>query len=125
MLAFLLNWLGGGVLKSVLGHLEKRKELELGANKLKTEITIAEIKAEQERRLAQRDVLLKEGDHWIAWLPRFLFGFGSAFYYCAILVDAIWDLPGEVLTLPDNIWPIMTAVVSGLFLEKAVKTWKS
>lgn len=113
-----LDWLGGGVLKSILGHLEKRKELELGSQKLQTDITIEEIKAEQARRLAQRDVLIAEtSSGWLA-LPRWLFGISGAGYFMAHCIDAIWQLPGDIAPLPAEMVAILMTIVSGLFLEK-------
>lgn len=117
MLAFILKWLGGGVLSSVLKHLERRKELELGKDKLQTEITIAEIQAEMSKRLAQRDVLVKESESPIQWLPRFLFGMTAWFYFCAVIIDSIFDLPGAVLELPATEAAIIATIVGGLFLD--------
>lgn len=117
MLALILNFLGGGVLKSVLGHLEERKRLELGNNKLQAEVTIAEIKAELDRRNAQKEVLLKESESAVQWLPRFTFGMTAAFYYVAVTIDSVFDLPGVVLELPTNAADIMKIIVAGLFLD--------
>lgn len=117
ILALILKWLGGGVLQSVLGHLEKRKELELGDKKLKTEVTIAEIKAEIERRNAQKEVLIKEAESPIQWLPRFTFGMTAAIYFLAVVLDSIFDFPGVVLKLPETEAEIMMIIVGGLFLH--------
>lgn len=117
MLALILNWLGGGVLSSVLSHLEKRKELELGDKKLQTEVTITQIKAELERRNAQKEVLIKEAESPLQWLPRFTFGMTAALYFMAVVIDSIFDLPGVVLKLPDTEAQIMSIIVGGLFLD--------
>jgi len=124
MLAFVLKFLGGGVLKSVLSHLESKARTETDRERIRSTVTIEEVRAELARRNAQKDVLIAETDHWVAWLPRFLFGFTAAFYFLAVTIDSIFDLPGVVLTLPDNIWPIMAAIVSGLFLENTVRIAK-
>jgi hypothetical protein len=117
ILTWVLNFLGGGVLKSILGHLEKRKELELGRDKLQTEITISEIQAEMSKRLAQRDVLVKESESPIQWLPRFLFGMTAWLYFCSVVIDSIFDLPGVILELPPAQAAIIATVVGGLFLD--------
>lgn len=121
ILSFILNWLGGGVLTSVLGHLEERKRLELGDKKLQAEVTIEEIRAELARRQAQKDVLIKESESAIQWLPRFTFGMTAAAYFLAVTIDSIFDLPGAVLALPDNEAAIMGVIVGGLFLDKAAR----
>jgi len=121
MLAIVLKWLGGGVLKSVLGHLEARAKSETERERIRSQVTIEEVKAELARRNAQKEVLLAETGHSVAWLPRFLFGIGAAFYFWAVVIDSVFDLPGVVLAMPDNVWPIMVAIVSGLFLESVAK----
>lgn len=122
MLSLILNFLGGGVLKSVLDHLEERKRLELGDKKVQAEVTIEEIKAELSRRQAQKDVLIKESESAVQWLPRFTFGMTAAAYFLAVVIDSIFDLPGAVLTLPDNEAAIMGVIVGGLFLDKAARS---
>ncbi|MBA3752663.1 MAG: hypothetical protein H0X01_00610 [Nitrospira sp.] len=121
MLTFILKWLGGGVLNRVLGHLESKAKTETDRERIKSQVTIKEIEFELARRNAQKDVLLAETGHRWAWLPRFTFGISAAFYFVAIVVDSVFDLPGVVLAMPDNVWPIMIAIVSGLFLEDVVK----
>lgn len=117
MLSLILNFLGGGVLKSVLDHLKVRKEIELGEKQLQTSVTIKEIEAELAKRQAQKDVLIKESESAVQWLPRFTFGMLAAFYFGAVVIDSIFDLPGTVLTLPDNEAAIMGVIVGGLFLD--------
>lgn len=122
MLSLILNFLGGGVLKSVLGHLEERKRLELGDKKVQAEVTIEEIRSELARRQAQKDVLIKESESAVQWLPRFTFGMTAASYFLAVTLDSIFDLPGAVLALPDNEAAIMGVIVAGLFLDKAARS---
>jgi hypothetical protein len=117
MFALILNWLGGGVLKSVLEHLKARREIELGEKQLQTSVTIKEIEAELARRNAQRDVLVKEAESKWHSMPRWCFGMTAWLYFAAVVVDSIWDLPGTVLTLPDNEAAIMGVIVGGLFLD--------
>lgn len=117
MLAFILKFLGGGVLKSVLGHLENKANNETERERIRTNVTIEEVKAELTRRNAQKEVLLKESESLFQWLPRFTFAMSAALYYLAVTIDSIFDLPGTVLALPDNEANIMMTIVGALFLD--------
>lgn len=122
MLAFILKFLGGGVLTSVLTHLEKKADNETERERIRTSVTIEEIKSEIARRNATRDVLLKESESAVQWLPRFTFGMTAALYFMAVVIDSIFDLPGSVLNLPDNEATIMGVIVGGYFLDKAARS---
>jgi hypothetical protein len=121
-LTIILNFLGGGVLNRVLTTLERKADNETERERIRTNVTIEEIRAELARRQAQRDVLLKESESAIQWLPRFTFGMTAAAYFLAVTLDSIFDLPGAVLALPDNEAAIMGVIVAGLFLDKAAKS---
>jgi hypothetical protein len=117
MLAMVLNWLSGGVLKSVLGHLEARKALENDAKKMQTEITIQQVKAELATRLEQASIIKAQLGHPIAWAPRFLAEMSAVIYFMSICVDAIWDLRGTVSALPTNEAALLGVIFSGMFIS--------
>ena len=117
LLALILNWFGGGVLSSILKHLETRKALENDAQKMKTEITISEIKAELAVRQEQAQIIRLQLGHWIAWLPRFLAEMTATIYFMSVVVDSIWDLQGSVLKLPPAEAAIMATIFAGMFLK--------
>jgi hypothetical protein len=117
MLAMVLNWLGGGVLTSVLKHLEARKSLENDAQKLKTEVTISEIKAELAVRQEQAAIVKRQLGHPIAWFGRFLIEMSVAVYFMAHVVDSIWNLSGDVRPLGVPEAALMATVVGGMFLK--------
>jgi hypothetical protein len=121
MLAMVLNWLGGGVLTSVLGHLEKRKALENDREKLRTEVTISEIKAELATRQEQATIVKLQLGHWIAWLPRFLAEMAAVLYFMSIVIDSIWNLDGSVAALPTAEAALMATIFAGMFLSAALK----
>ncbi len=79
---------------------------------------------EIERRKAQRDLLLKQADHWIAWLPRFTIAISVALYIGAIFAVSVFQIPWTVLQVPDEMETVMSVVVGGLFLEKVSRIWK-
>lgn len=124
MLAMILNWLGGGVLTSVLGHLEKRKALENDSQKLKTEVTISEIKAELAVRQEQAAIIKLQLGHPIAWIPRFLAEITAVLYFMSICIDSIWNLEGTVAALPTTEAALMGTIFAGMFLTSAVKNFK-
>ena len=117
MLAMILNWLGGGVLTSVLGHLEKRAALENDREKLRTEVTISEIKAELETRQQQAAIVKLQLGHPVAWVPRFLAEMAAVLYFMSIVVDSIWDLDGTVAALPVTEAGLMATIFGGMFLS--------
>jgi hypothetical protein len=117
MLALILNWLGGGVLQSVLKHLETRKVLENDAKKMQTEITISEIKAELATRQEQAAVVKLQLGHPIAWAPRFLIEMTVAVYFMSHVVDSIWNLSGDVMPLQPAESALMATAVAGMFLS--------
>ncbi|MEY5097590.1 MAG: hypothetical protein RJA36_309 [Pseudomonadota bacterium] len=116
MLAMILNWLGGGVLTSVLGHLEKRAAIENDREKLKTEVTISEIKAELATRQEQAQIVKLQLGHPVAWVPRFLAEMTAVVYFLSIVVDSIWNLDGTVAALPVAEAGLMATIFAGMFL---------
>lgn len=101
----------------IIGYLERKASSRNEALRIEAEQEIA-------RRVAQREVLLKEADHWIAWLPRFLIASSVAIYVTAIFAVSIFQLPWVVLQVPDEMEPVMSVVVGGLFLEKITRIAK-
>lgn len=79
---------------------------------------------EQQRRTTQRDVLIKEADHWIAWVPRFMISFAVALYVLAIFLVSIFQIPWTVLQVPAAMEEVVWIVISALFLEKVTRIAK-
>jgi hypothetical protein len=118
MLAIVLKWLSGGILDRVMQHLEKRKELELGSEKIKSEVTIQAIQQELETRKEPAGIIKAKLSHRVAWLPMTLIEFGAAVYFIAIIVDAIWQLPGDVSTLTPENAALLSVVFAGMFITR-------
>lgn len=83
------------------------------------------IEAETRRRKYQADILLKESEHWIAWLPRFTIAMSVALYTSQVLITSMFHIPayGPLKLPPDFIWVLMN-VISGLFILQAVKVFR-
>lgn len=117
LLPMLLSWIPGGLLKPILGHIEKKAD---SAN----EKLRIELQEEIKRREAQRDVLIAETEHWIAWLPRFLIGMSVALYIAGIFLVSTFQIQWVVLQVPAEMEAVMSVVVGGLFLERTAKILK-
>lgn len=117
ILPMVLKWLPGGILQPILQHLQHKADS-------KNEALRIEVERELGLRQAQRDVLIKESEHWIAWLPRFLIGMSVAIYIAAIFAVSTWQLPFVVLRVPDAMEQVMWIVVGAYFLDKTVSRFK-
>lgn len=117
LLPMLLKWLPGGILSPILDYLGKRADS-------KNEALRIEVQREIELRQAQRDVLVAETEHWVAWLPRFAIAMSVALYLGAIFIDSTFDLAFVVLRVPTEMDTIISVVVGGLFLERTAKILK-
>jgi hypothetical protein len=117
LFTFVLNWLGGGALTTILGHLEKRQALQNDSEKMKTEITISAIKAELATRQEQAAIVKLQLGHPVAWVPRFLAEMAAVIYFMSIVVDSIWNLDGTVAALPAAEAGLMATIFGGMFLS--------
>ena len=120
MLTFILKLLSGGVLTKVLGHLESKARTETERERIRTTVTIEEIKAEMALRNARKEIVLAQLGHPMAWAPRFLAELTAVFYFMLIVVDAIFQLPGDISELPAPVAAVMATIFGGMFLKDAV-----
>lgn len=119
MIRWLLSWFGGGILNSVLAHFQKLAELQLGEQKLKTEIAIKNVEAQIELNKARQAIIIAQLGHPVAWIPRFLIELFVAFHIILAIIDHIYDLPGEILEFPGWLAAIEVTVIGGMFLKAA------
>lgn len=119
MLALLLRFLGGGVLSKVLKTLENRADNETERERIRTSATIEEIRAEITRRSAQKDIVVAQLGHPVAWVPRFLAELTATFYFMSIVIDSIFQLPGDISELPAPVAAVMATIFGGMFLREA------
>lgn len=81
--------------------------------------------AETRRRELQAEIVLKENDHWIAWLPRFIIALSVAVYTAQVLVSSMLHLPAYgPLKLPSDFIAVLLTVISALFIEKLTRIFK-
>lgn len=117
MLALILRWLGGGVLDRVLQHLEARASTETERERIRTQVTIEEVRAEQERRRIQADVVKSELGHPVAWFPRLLASMTAVFVLMAFVVRWLF-FPGTPLAELDP-WAagVVGTIFAGMFIS--------
>lgn len=116
MLALVLNWLGGGVLKSILDHLEAQANTQTERERIRTQVTISEINAELERRRVQADVVKSELGHPVAWFPRLLASLTAVFVLMTFVVRWLW-FPGTPLAELDPwVAGVIGTIFAGMFI---------
>jgi hypothetical protein len=80
------------------------------------------IEAETRRRKYQAEVLIKESEHWIAWLPRFIIAMSVALYTAQVLVSSMLHQPAYgPLKLPTDFIAVLLTVIGALFLDRITK----
>lgn len=121
ILAFFLNWLGGGVLNSVLSHLEKQADNATERERLKTQVTIEMIKGELARRQQDADVYKAELQYPELRLMRAI-AYGVALFVLMTMVVRWLYFPGTPLGQLDP-WTtgILGLIFSGLIFAKPTK----
>jgi hypothetical protein len=105
--AWVLRTASGKMLDGVLGHLNKRTDAA-------TAVAVEQIKAEVERRNAQRDVLLA-GNRWLQWL--FVVPLGV--WFTAVIADSLFLFTWNVAALPHPLNDWAGWIISALFLVDA------
>lgn len=116
MLALILKWLGGGVLDRVLSHLEAQANTQTERERIRTQVTIEEVKAEIERRHTQADVVKAELGHPVAWFPRLLASLTAVFVLMTFVVRWLW-FPGTPLAELDPwVAGVIGTIFAGMFI---------
>ncbi|MGL4525772.1 MAG: hypothetical protein ACRCUC_02230, partial [Aestuariivirga sp.] len=109
------KFLSKDVLDGVFRHLEAKAKNETDREKLKTEVTIETIKAELTRRAQQADLVKASLSHRIMWFPAFVICLDVAILFTAHIVDAIWQLPGDVAALDATMAGVFMAALTFMF----------
>lgn len=101
----------------ILGYLERKAASQ-------NETLRIEVQREIELRNLQRGVLLKEADHWIAWLPRFVLAMSVSLYYGGVFLVSTFGISWTILQVPNEVEAVGVVVVGALFLEKVTRIVK-
>jgi hypothetical protein len=113
ILAFILNWLGGGVLDKVLGHLE---------NRVNNETERQRIKSLRDQHLAtmQAHVITSGMEHKWFWIPWLIATVPMAGWFgLGMLGTAFPGYLPFVATIPPGLEPWARAAWDGLFFSGA------
>ena len=124
---FFLKLVGTGVIQSTLGTLldakQKLSETANASEKNKLDAQISTISYELQLRQAQRDLQIKELDHWWMTLPKFLIMFSVACYVVARFLVKTWGLEDFHIAVQDlNVWEagVASLVMTYMFLGKHI-----
>ncbi len=97
-----------------LGYATKRSD-NATATALET------IRADIVNNQTKADIVKAQLGHPVAWIPRMVIEFGAAIYFLAIVIDSIWQLPGDISELPTPTAALMTAIVTGMFIQNIAR----
>jgi hypothetical protein len=98
----------------LLGYAKTRddKAMVLAVENLRADIAQNQIKA---------DIIKAQLGHRVAWMPRTIIEFAAAFYFLGWIIDAVFDLPGEMQELPPSAAALLGLVYSGMFLGSVLR----
>jgi hypothetical protein len=119
ILAFVLQFLGGGLLDKVLGALRVRADGAVERERIGASVAIEHVKAEIARRQAQRDVLVAEQGRTLTALMRPAFAYPLALYYAAVIGDSLFLFDWNVAALPPPIGDWSGWIISAIFLSES------
>lgn len=121
IISFIFGLFGGGkgILGSVLTHYQELAKIQLGEEKLRTDIAIKNIEADIALNAARQAIIVAQLGHPVAWIPRALAEMTAVFYFMLIVIDSIFQLPGNVDELPATTAAVMATIFAGMFLSSA------
>jgi hypothetical protein len=119
LLAFILRFVGGGVLDRVLTSLKAHADNAVERERIDASVAIEHVKTELARRQAQRDVLVAEQGRLITSLMRPAFAYPLAIYYAAVIADSLFQFRWNVAALPAPIGEWSGWIISAIFLSES------
>ena len=82
-----------------------------------TATALEAIRADIANNQTKAEVIKAQLGHPIAWVPRMLIEFFAAMYFGAVVIDSIWQLPGDVSALPTATAALLGTVFAGMFIR--------
>jgi hypothetical protein len=119
--AFLLKFLGSGVIESVLSHKKQMAETKTASERIRADVEIKSLEGELNRRQLIAELQGKEYRHWALWLPKMLIGLAVAFYIVARFSVKTWGLDDYGIAVsPLDTWEqgVVGIVTAYYFLSK-------
>ncbi len=125
ILTQVLGFLGGGALKSIMRHLDKKAELANDVKRLETEVVKKAIDAELELRKVNAEIVKVEQGWWLTALIRPMFALPFIFYVWFAAIDVIFDMGWNLRPLPASVMEWGGWIVGAYFLSRPLeKAWR-
>lgn len=126
---FVLKLLSGGLLDKVLGHLERQADTQTERERIRTQVTIEEIKAEVAAQKEGKEIIIAEQGRWYTAIVRPLFAAPFIIYLWKLVV---WDKVlgmGSTDGLSPELWSVLMTIIGAFFIgrsaEKMVSTYSN
>lgn len=116
--AGLLKFVSKGMLDGIFRHLETQAKTANDRERLKNEFGIEMVKAELSRRQQSADLIKASLSHRIMWFPAFVICLDAAILFTAHVVDAVWQLPGDVASLDATMAGVFGMALTYMFLKE-------
>lgn len=113
-----LGWLGGGVLDRVLGHMKRKADSQTERERIRTQVTIEEIKADIAARQAARDIIVAEQGWWVTAMIRPAFAWPIVIWSGAIVADSLFHFTWNVAALPKPLDEWAGWIVGAYFITR-------
>ena len=120
--AFLLKFLGSGVIESVLAHKKAMAETKTASEKIRAEVEIKGLENELDRRRLIAELQGREYQHWALWWPKMLMGLAVASYVAASFAAKTLNLTADYnIVVPDlDVWQQgIAGLVTGYYFLKS------
>ncbi len=120
--AFLLKFLGSGVIESVLAHKRQMAETKTASEKIRADVEIKGLENELDRRRLIAELQGREYQHWALWWPKMIIMMSVAQYVAISFVVRSLNLSADYnIIVPElTVWQagIASGVTAYLFIAK-------
>lgn len=121
LIGFVLKFLSGPMVDRVLSHLEKKADTQTERERIRTQATIEEIRAEVEAQKAGKEILVAEQGRWYTAIVRPLFALPFIIYTWKLVVwDKVFGL-GETDNLSPDLWNVMLTILGAYFIGRTAE----
>lgn len=117
VLPFLNKLLGNSILGPILGWLQSR-------NDTKAAIYAKEVEFLIEQNKARKEVLLRDAEHPLLWIPKFILFITVVAWVAGVFIDSLFNFSWDVLDVPEKFWWIVYSVVGYMTLDTATRNLK-
>lgn len=119
--AFLLKLLSGGMLDKVLGHLERKADTETERERIRTGVTIEQIRAEVAAQQEARAIIISEQGRWYTAIVRPLFAVPFIIYiWKLVLWDKVLSM-GSTDGLSPELWNVLMTIIGAFFIGRSAE----